>query len=62
MIKVKDMSFEDLERFVEQKVVEVIGDPDTGLQLRDDFRAKLQQRLSNPAKRVSHDVVMRRFV
>ncbi|MBF0568634.1 hypothetical protein [Candidatus Magnetominusculus dajiuhuensis] len=62
MIEVKDMSLEDLERFIEQKVVEVIGDPDTGLQLREDFKAVLQQRLSNTAKRIPHDVVMRRFV
>lgn len=62
MIEVKDMSLEDLEQFIEQKVVEVIGDPDVGLQLREDFKAELQQRLNYPAKRLSHDMVTRRFV
>ena len=52
MAKVKDMTVEDLEQLIEHKLVEIIRDPDSGLQLREDFKAKLEERLKKPSKRI----------
>ena len=41
MPKVKDLSVDDLEHLIEQKVLEILGDPDSGLELRDEFKRKL---------------------
>jgi hypothetical protein len=61
MAKVKDMSSEDLEFFIEQKILEVLGDPDSGLPLNDEFKAKIKDRLSKPSRRISHEEVLKRF-
>lgn len=61
MTKVKDMSNDDLEQFIEQKLVEILGDPDSGLQLNEEFKIKLEKRLKKPAKRISHHEVLKRF-
>lgn len=61
MTKVKDMTIEDLEQFIEHKFIEIIGDPDSGLQLRKDFRTKLQKRLKDPSRRIYHQEVLKRF-
>ena len=61
MPKVKDMSVEELEHFIEQKLLEVLGDPDSGLQLTEDFRKKLEERLRTPSKRITHEEVLNRF-
>jgi hypothetical protein len=55
------MTIEDLEQFIEHKFIEIIGDPDSGLQLRKDFRTKLQKRLKDPSKRIYHQEVLKRF-
>lgn len=61
MTKVKEMTVEDLEQLIEQKLIEIVGDPDSGLQLKKDFRAKIEQRLKKPSKRTPHQEVMKRF-
>lgn len=61
MPKVKDMSTDDLEHFIEQKLLEILGDPDSGLELKEEFRKKLEQRLKEPSKRISHEEVLKRF-
>lgn len=61
MATVREMSQDELEHLIEQKVLEVLGDPDSGLELNDDFRKKLEQRLKSPSKEVSHEEVLRRF-
>lgn len=61
MAKVRDMSIEDLEHLIEQKLLEIFGDPDSGLQINDEFRRKLQKRLSIHSPRVPHDEVIKRF-
>ena len=61
MAKVKDMSVADLEHFVESKMLEFLGDPDAGLQLNEKFKAKLEQRLKKPSKRISHQDVLKQF-
>ncbi len=58
---VKDLSLEDLEHLIEQKILEVLGDPDSGLELREEFKRKLRERLGKPSKRVSHNEVLERF-
>ncbi len=61
MAKLKDMSVEDLEQFIEQKVLEVLGDPDSGLQLRDEFKTKLEERLKKTSRRIPHKEVLKKF-
>ena len=61
MPKVKDMSVDDLEQLIEHKLLEFLGDPDSGLQLKKEFKRKLEQRLKKPSKRISHEEVLKRF-
>jgi len=61
MAKMKDMTIEDLEHLIENKFLEIIGDPDSGLQLKREFKAKLQKRLNTPSKRISHQEVLKQF-
>jgi hypothetical protein len=61
MTKVKDMSSEDLEYFIEQKILEVLGDPDSGLSLNEEFKAKIKERIGKPSGRIPHDEVLKKF-
>jgi hypothetical protein len=61
MAKVKDMTVDDLENLIEHKFLEILGDPDSGLQLRKEFKTKLEQRLKKPSKRISHEEVLKKF-
>jgi hypothetical protein len=61
MVKIKDLTIDDLEYLIEQKVLEILGDPDAGLELRDEFREELRNRLKNSSKRTSHEEVLKRF-
>lgn len=55
MIEVKDMTIDDLEQFIEQKLLEVLGDPDSGLHLREDYKTMLKERLKKRSKLISHE-------
>jgi len=55
------MSIDDLEQLIEHKLLEILGDPDSGLQLKKEFKIKLKQRLRKPSKRISHEEVLKRF-
>jgi hypothetical protein len=57
MTKVKDLTIDELEYLIEQKILEVLGDPDSGL----EFREELKERLQNPSKRISHEEVVKRL-
>ena len=59
--RVKDLSMEDLEHLIEQKILEILGDPDSGLELRGDFKSQLKRRLERPSRRISHEEVAARF-
>ncbi len=59
--KVKEMTTDELEQFIEQKVVELLGDPDSGLKLRPEFRKKLRLRLKKTGKRIPHSEVLKKF-
>lgn len=61
MAKVRDLTIDDLEYLIEQKVLEILGDPDSGLELKDEFKEELRERLKNPSKRVSHREVIKKF-
>ncbi len=58
MRKLGDLTEEELELLVEQKVLEILGDPDYGLALTEEFKEKLKERLKDPS-RVAHEEVMR---
>ncbi len=60
-VKIKDMSVDDLEQLIEHKLLEILGDPDVGLQLKKGFKRKLEQRLKKASKRISHAEVLKRF-
>jgi len=50
MAKVKELTVEELEQFIEHKLVDIFGDPDSGLKLKPAFRKKLESRLKNISK------------
>ena len=45
---------------IEQKILEVLGDPDSGLELREEFKQELKGHLENPSRRISHQEVVNR--
>jgi hypothetical protein len=61
MPKIKDITMEDLEQLIEHKMLEILGDPDSGLALKEEFKAKLQQRLKKSSKKIPHREVLKRF-
>lgn len=61
MPKAKGMTVDDIEMIVEQKMLEIIGDPDSGLHLKKNFKRKLELRLIKPSGRVPHEEVLKRF-
>lgn len=61
VLEVKDMTIGDLESLIEQKLLEILGDPDAGLRLNRRFRRKLEERLRKPGRRVAHEEVLKEF-
>jgi hypothetical protein len=61
MPKAKVMTVGEIEQIVEQKMLEIIGDPDSGLHLKKKFKTQLEQRLNKPATRISHQEVLKKF-
>lgn len=61
MAKVKEMTIDDIEQLIEHKLLEILGDPDSGLQLTREFKAMIEQRLKRPSERISHEEVVKRF-
>jgi len=57
MAKVKDLTIEDLEFLIEQKVLEILGDPDFGLELKPEFKQELERRLKTTSGRIPHEYV-----
>jgi len=62
MPDVKDLSIDELEYLIEQKILEVLGDPDSGLELKPEFKRELKRRLENPSRRIPHHEVAGRVV
>jgi len=61
MKNVKDLTIDELEGLIEQKILEVLGDPDSGLELKEEFKQELKRRLENPSGTISHDEVVKRI-
>ncbi len=61
MTKVKDLTIDELEYLIEEKILEVLGDPDSGLELREEFKEELKGRLENPSRRIPHQEVVNRI-
>ncbi len=61
MVKLKDLTIDDLEYLIEQKVLEILGDPDSGLELKDEFKKELKERLQSSVRKIPHEEVMRKF-
>jgi hypothetical protein len=61
MTKVHSMTTEDLEHFIEHKELEVTGNPDSSLQLKKEFKTKLDERLKKHSKRIPHKEVLKKF-
>jgi len=53
MSMIKDLTVDDLEHLIEQKVLELLGDPDAGLELRQEFKEELSHRMKNHAGHVN---------
>ena len=61
MAKLSDLTAEYLEELIEQKLLEIVGEPDSGLRLEKGFKERLERRLRNVPKKVSHDEVLKKF-
>ena len=61
METIGQLTIDDLENLIEQKIIEILGDPDTNLDLRTDFKEELRIRLSRRSKRIPHEEVMKKF-
>jgi len=61
MANVKDLTVDELELLIKQKVLEILGDPDSGSELKEEFKAELRQRLTGQPKKISHEEVLERF-
>jgi hypothetical protein len=61
MTNVKDLTIDELEYLIEQKILEVLGDPDSGLELKEEFKRELKSRLENPSRRIPHHEVVDRI-
>jgi len=59
MREIKDLTMDDLEYLIEQKLLEMLGDPDSGLELTEEFKRKLRERLGKPSKRIPHEEVLK---
>jgi len=61
METINQITIEELENLIEQKILEILGEPDTNLELREDFKKEIKTRLASRSKRASHQEVMKRF-
>jgi hypothetical protein len=61
MTNLSQLTKDDLENLIEQKIMEILGDPDTSLGLKPEFRAELKKRIAKRSKRVHHEEVLKKF-
>jgi len=57
----KRPDIDELEYVTEQKILEALGDPDSGLELKPDLKQELKRRLENPSRRIPHHEVVSRI-
>ncbi|MHB1664712.1 MAG: hypothetical protein ACYCT7_05560 [bacterium] len=61
MSNIKNMTMDDLEQFIEYKLIEIIGNPDSGLKLKKEFKVKLEERLKKTSKRIPGEEVIKKI-
>jgi hypothetical protein len=44
---------------IETKILEILGDPDSGLELREEFKARVRERQSRMSPMVLHEEVLK---
>ena len=59
--EINRLNLNDLNNLIEQKILEILGDPDYGLELRADFKKEILKRLRSKSKRISHEEVVKKF-
>ena len=48
----ENLTLENLGYFVEQKISKILVDPDYGMELREDFKKKLEKQLKKGSRRI----------
>lgn len=59
MSKDNAIARDDLENMIETKILEILGDPDAGLDLKEEFKTKLRERQNRISRIVSHEEVLK---
>jgi hypothetical protein len=52
---------EEIEMLVEQKVMELLGDPDSGLPLKEAFKKRLRKRIKNLLHTTPHREIVKKY-
>ena len=55
------LSKSEIELLIEQKVMELLGDPDSGLQLKETFVKTLNERMKKKPARISHQSIIEKY-
>jgi len=61
MTNLSQLTKDDLENLIEQKIIEILGDPDTSLDLKQEFRVEIKKRIAKRSERIPHAEVLKRF-
>ena len=61
MPEVKDLTMNDLEYLIKQKILEMLRDLDSTLALTDEFKKELKERLGKPSKRIPYEELLKKF-
>jgi hypothetical protein len=61
METINQLTIDDLENLIEQKIIEILGDPDIRLDLKEEFREELKTRLSRRSRAIAHEEAVKRF-
>lgn len=59
--EINRLNLSDLNNLIEQKILEILGDPDYGLELREDFKKEILRRLRCKSKKIAHEEVVKKF-
>jgi len=58
MSKKNAIAREDLENLIETKTLEILGDPDAGLDLKEEFKAKIRERQRRTSPTAPHSALL----
>ena len=59
--EINHLSLNDLNNLIEQKILEILGDPDYGLELREDFKKEISKRLRGKSRKIVHEEALEKF-